>query len=253
MKHIFSLIELKEIAVGYSRSFKSRAPYRLSSLLACILFCLLTQSAFAEHSAPVQASLDKLKIQVEQVVTDLSKQNTQVRVSERIDRVGPSLILKMNQPLLGETAEQRVSSFIAQYASMWGRVHLTIEEIQKRSGRTVATLNGSIDGLMILGQQSRLSIKDGRAQHLSNGIGALSVLKRATINEDQARASVFKAIRDRTKNITSIRRVALPFEPGVALEAFELRLVDASKMRTWVALVDGRDGVLIQVRAGELH
>jgi hypothetical protein len=176
-----------------------------------------------------------------------------MKVSERMDRIGPSLILKMNRPLSGNTPKDRVAHFIRQYAQLWGRVHLAIDEIKLRAGRTVATLSGSIDGLTILGQQSRLSIKEGRAQHLSNGIGALLSVNRARIDEEKARATALKAMGARAQRIASVRRAALPYEPGIAIEVFELRLVDAVKMRTWVVLIDGRDGAVIQIRAGEVH
>ena len=222
-------------------------------LCGLVLSLSATRAMADPNTSSAAPSLDKLRAQVAAVVNDLSTHNAQVSVHERIDRIGPSVMLKLNVPLTGDTPRERAEQFINQYQQLWGRVHIEIDEIRVRAGRAVITLTGRIDGLPLLGQESRLSIKDGRAQHLSNGIGALISVRRARVDEAKASAAAIKALGDRAQRIASVRRAAYPLEPGVALEVFELRLVDPARMRTWVALVDGRDGSIIQVRAGEVH
>ena len=43
----------------------------------------------------------------------------------------------------------------------------------------------------------------------------------------------------------------MSYEPGIAYEVFELRVIQREKLRTWVVRLDGRDGAIISVKSGE--
>lgn len=215
----------------------------------------LSNDAYANEPTTPSVKRGSLTLAVEQAVQKLLKRSPQARVTHRISQIGPSLILKMSLPLVGETPQAQATSFVHDFNQLWGNISVSIAKVETRRGRSVITLKGEINGLPILGQLAKLSIKDGRAQHLSNGLGALSIVHPALISEDQARKSVTRHIQavDRSAQAIKLLRGVISHSPGEGFEVFEARVADPTRLRSWIILVDGRDGQIIQTREGEVH
>ena len=94
-------------------------------------------------------------------------------------------------------------------------------------------------------------IKDGRLVHLNNGIGALAYLVEAKISEERARKLATGALSKQGLDIANILKGAVSYEPGIAYEIYELRVLQPEKLRTWIVRLDGRDGAIISVKSGE--
>lgn len=104
-----------------------------------------------------------------------------------------------------------------------------------------------------MNQQSKLSIKGSRAQHLSNGMGAIHQLIKANIDEKAAQDFALKTLNIQGLTPLSVKRGAVSYEPGIAHEVFEVRIAQPALLKTWVVLIDGRDGAILRVSEGEKH
>ena len=224
----------------------------LSAFFVLSAFSLYEASYEASATPPqVERSPDQRRAAAERTTRLITKGSPASRISWRMDRIGPSLLLKLNLRLEGETPRAQATDFITRYAALWGNAEIKVTSVTERAGRAVAVINASVEGLPLLGQASRLSIKNGHAQHLSNGIGSIGDLIRAEVDDTRAQAAALKAIRG--GEVASVKRAALHLEPGRALEVFEVRVVDRVRLRSWVILVDGRDGSVTHIADGEVR
>lgn len=190
---------------------------------------------------------------VAKTVSTILAESPMARVSNRPDRIGPALILKLDLPLYGESAQQRAEDFINRYSELWGSLSVHIDRVETRRGRSVAHLSGDIAGVPLMNQQSKLSIKGSRAQHLSNGMGAIHQLIKANIDEKAAQDFALKTLNIQGLTPLSVKRGAVSYEPGIAHEVFEVRIAQPALLKTWVVLIDGRDGAILRVSEGEKH
>ena len=63
--------------------------------------------------------------------------------------------------------------------------------------------------------------------------------------------NLHKVLSKQGLNIASILKGAVSYEPGIAYEVYELRVLQPDKLRTWIVRLDGRDGAIISVKSGE--
>lgn len=196
-------------------------------------------------------SIQELRAEVQKSLQKLTSASSSIRVSERIDRIGPSLLLKMNLGLEGKNSREQAEHFLQHYSDLWGRLEVSIDRIESRKGRDIIHLVGTIEGIPLLNQQSKLSIVDGFAQHLSNGMGALTQLVPALISIENATEIALKLTQNKGLKLLSVKRYAVSHEPGIAHEVYEVHLAKSSELKTWRILIDARDGAVIQVVDGE--
>lgn len=197
-------------------------------------------------------ALNKVRELSEQTLEEIKRLSPQLRMTKRIDRIGPALLLKMNIPLNGDTIEDQAHDFISRFSNLWGRLQVTIEKIEQRRDRSIVHLIGKVDGILLKNQQSKLTIKNGQAQHLSNGLGALVDYIPSRITEAEAIKSAEKDLSGQVTKLLSIKNLAVSYEPGRAHQVFELRFSKKESFSTLVVLVDGRDGAVLNVTKGEV-
>ena len=197
-------------------------------------------------------TLLKLKQSTESIVEHFKKYSSKLKVTQRMDRIGPALLLNMDYELGGGDLKEQAAHFISQFAPLWGQLKVTIEKIETRKDRSVVHLVGEINGVPVSNQQSKLTIKNGKAQHLSNGLGALAKLIQSRVEEADAIKAAKATLGDQAGKLISVKKVAVSYEPAIAHEIFELRFTRTNAFSTWIVLVDGRDGAVIKVTTGEL-
>ena len=225
------------------------------SLIAFTLLLSQALTSIANAETVAETSLKDVvsvtRAQSQKTLEKLITMAPTAKVSSREDRIGPSLLLKLNLRLEGESASEQAHYFIRQFSNLWGHLEVKVDRIEERRSRQIIHLVGSIDGVPLLNQQSKLSIVDGVAQHLSNGLGALSRLIKAKINEEEASKVALQSAQRQGLRLISVKRFAVSYEPGIAHEVFEIHLSALSELKTWRVLVDGQDGAIINVAAGE--
>ena len=96
----------------------------------CGVLALIVGESIAnpsESASPEQLSTSvsvnkntSVEQRVAKTVSTLLAESPMARVSNRPDRIGPALILKLDLPLHGQTAQQRAEDFITRYAELWG-------------------------------------------------------------------------------------------------------------------------------------
>jgi hypothetical protein len=146
---------------------------------------------------------------------------------------------------------EQAQAFIEPHQTLWGQTQLSIAKVETRKDHHVVHIKGAIEGRTILNQDSKFLIKNDRLEHVNNGIGALNTLIKSNISEEQALKSTNKLVSQKGLKITKMTRGAVSYEPGIAHEVFELRAIQSEQLRSWIILVDGRDGAIISVKSGE--
>lgn len=235
--------------------------HSINILKYLLLAPLILSSVTLASADPLEVThlndqINKVRASVTQAEELIKRQAPEARFIHREDRLGPALILGMDLTFDASSPQQRAEEFIKRFKGLWGLMEIQLEEAQSRKGRTVFTLRGSIDGLQLLNQDSRLSIMGEKIQHLSNGMGALAVIHRASITQENAEISVRKEV-SKTEGlnleIKLARRGIISHVPGIAFEVFEFSVADITTLRSKRVLVDGRDGVVIEIREGEVR
>jgi hypothetical protein len=243
----------------HNKKWKSSVNYsnlRLITFLTIGLLPQLTLGEPGEFGEPnVQLTRSRSVTNVNQaakkVVEEIQRQSPNVVIRNRADRIGPSLLLNLNLNLNGETTRDQAQDFINRYRNIWGNLSISIEKIESRKNRQIVHLVGEVEGVRLLNQQSKLSIVNGKAQHLSNGLGALHQLIKAEISIEQAKKGALAVIDNQGLQVRSINKMAVSYEPGIAYEVFEVRIIDPLKLATWLVLLDGKDGAILRISSGE--
>lgn len=241
----------------HNKKWKSSVNYSNLRLITFLTIGLLPQLTFGEAGEPEQVQLTRSRSvtnvnqAAKKVVEEIQRQSPKVVIRNRVDRIGPSLLLNLNLHLNGETTREQAQDFINRYRNIWGNLFISIEKIESRKNRQIVHLVGEIEGVRLLNQQSKLSIVNGKAQHLSNGLGALQQLIKAKISIEQAKKSALAVIDNQGLQVRSINKMAVSYEPGMAYEVFEVRIIDPVKFATWLVLLDGKDGAILRISSGE--
>lgn len=199
----------------------------------------------------IKSNVNKLESALSSSLTKLRQIYPQAIIRHRQDRLGVSLMLKLNVELVGKTVMEQAQSFLDQHQQLWGKTQLKIVKIEARKNHHIIHIEGEIEGRRILNQDSKLMIQDQRVVHLNNGIGALAHLYKAKVSQEEAIKAATKVISQKGLNITKVVRGAVSYVPGLAYEVFELRVIQSQKLRSWIVRIDGRDGAIISVKSGE--
>ena len=203
------------------------------------------------ESNTASSGLEQINSEISRTIIKLRQTYPQAIIKQRVDRLGVSLMLKLNLELHGNSIMEQAQAFIDQHQTLWGHTQLSISKVEARKDQHVVHIKGAIEGRTILNQDSKFLIKSGRLEHVNNGIGALNTLIKAQISEEQAIKSTNKLVSQKGLKIIKVTRGAVSYEPGVAHEVFEFRAIQSEQLRSWIILVDGRDGAIISVKSGE--
>ena len=225
--------------------------YLMSLFTLLMSFQLHAKSNHLDNNDNVQDSVMNLESKLSDYLVKLHKMYPQAMIRQRLDRLGVSLMLKLNLELSGKSVQEQAQSFIDQHQQLWGKTQVNIIKVEARKGHHTIYIEGEIEGRPILNQDSKLMIKDKRIVHVNNGIGALAHLYKAQISEEEAIKYARHVISQKGLTIAKLTRGAVSYEPGIAYEVFELRVIQREKLRTWVVRLDGRDGAIISVKSGE--
>ena len=214
---------------------------------------LYAKPSLSHSMTPTQAhsNINNLESTLSRYLEKLKKTYPDAMIRQRVDRLGVSLMLKLNLELVGETITEKAQNFIISHQQLWGQAKIIIAKVDARKDHHIVHLKGEMQGRPILNQDSKLMIKDGRLVHLNNGIGALAYLVEAKISEERARKLATGALSKQGLDIAKILKGAVSYEPGIAYEIYELRVLQPEKLRTWIVRLDGRDGAIISVKSGE--
>jgi hypothetical protein len=244
----------------HNKQWKSSVKYSNLRVITFLTMCLLPQLSLGESGESGEAeqlqitrsrSVTNVNQAAKKVVEEIKRQSPNVVIRNRADRIGPSLLLNLNLDLNGETTSEQAQDFINRFSSIWGYLSISIEKIESRNNRQIVYLVGDIEGVRLLNQQSKLSIVNGKAQHLSNGLGALQQLIKAKISIEQAKKGALTVIDNQGLQVRSINKMAVSYEPGIAYEVFEVRIIDPLRLATWLVLLDGKDGAILRISSGE--
>ena len=225
--------------------------YLMGLFTLLMSFQLHAKSNHLANNDDVQESVMHLESKLSDYLAKLHQMYPQAMIRQRLDRLGVSLMLKLNLELSGKTVEEQAQGFINQHQQLWGKTQVNIIKVEARKGHHTVHIEGEIEGRSILNQDSKLMIKDKRVVHVNNGIGALAHLYEARISEEEAMKYARQVISQTGLTIAKLTRGAVSYEPGIAYEVFELRVIQREKLRTWVVRLDGRDGAIISVKSGE--
>ena len=209
--------------------------------------------ASSSRSSLIDARVS-IQRKVRQAVNHLVKDSKDAKVTWKDLQLTPSLVLKLQLPVSGSDDRDRANRFVEDHKEIWPGLTVHVEELQTRdltrgtesNTRSVAHLRGMIDGKEVLNQDAKLSLINGVAHHLSNGLDAIAEIHRARITSEYARDVALKHVKLPPQTAALVKR-GFVVSLGVAVEVFDVEVSTRPLQSHWVIRVNAMDGSVMNV------